>query len=120
MLTSPFISPLQSPPPNLVSSLVPALLELLKNSPQVYIDSTPPGQLPWRRPRPSTLAFHLVHCLRALTWYQGWVWTNDTLIGAHLWPLLQQWNSSADSVREETIVCILRLIGEWDLLYKCC
>jgi len=97
--------------PRLVTSLVQALVEVLRASQKVYIDSPPPGQIPWRRPRPSSLAFHIVHCLRFLTWYQGWVWTNDVLIRAYLWPLLQQWNSNADSVREATVVCIMRLIG---------
>jgi len=97
--------------PRLVTSLVRALVEVLRASQKVYIDSPPPGQIPWRRPRPSSLAFHIVHCLRLLTWYQGWVWTNDVLIRAYLWPLLQQWNTNVDSVREATVVCIMRLIG---------
>ena len=66
----------------------------------------------WHRPRPSVLAFHIVHCLRAIAHYQGWVWTNDTLIRAHLWPLLQQWNANQDAVREAAIVCTVRLIGK--------
>ena len=40
------------------------------------------------------------------------MWTNDTLIRAHLWPLLQQWNAKQDSVREATVVCTVRLIGK--------
>ena len=67
---------------------------------------------PWHRPRPSVLAFHIVYCLRAIAHYQGWVWTNDTLIRAHLWPLLQQWNANQDAVREATVVCAVRLIGK--------
>ena len=66
----------------------------------------------WHRPRPSVLAFHIVHCLRAIAHYQGWVWTNDTLIRAHLWPLLQQWNAKQDAVHEAAIVCAVRLIGK--------
>ena len=92
-------------------------MQLLNTSDGVYIVSPPKAagasdSTPWHRPRPSVLAFHIVHCMRMISCDQGWVWTNDTLIRAHLWPLLQQWNAKQDSVREATIVCAVRLIGE--------
>ena len=104
--------------------LTSSLVQLLQTSDSVYIVSSPPpppprapaavatGPTPWHRPRPSVLAFHIVHCLRAIAHYQGWVWTNDTLIRAHLWPLLQEWNSNQDAVREAAVVCAVRLIGK--------
>eukprot|EP00731_Ephydatia_muelleri_P028122 Em0019g995a len=44
-------------------------------------------------------------------WKQGWAWTNDVLIRGHLWPTLQQWNNKSESIREATVVCIIRLFG---------
>ncbi len=41
------------------------------------------------------------------------MWTNDTLIRAHLWPILKKWNSSEGSeVKDAAAVCVVRLIGE--------
>ena len=47
---------------------------------------------------------------------KGWSWTNDVLIGRHLWPILQQWNGGKGGeeggvVKEAVLVCVLRLIG---------
>ena len=49
--------------------------------------------------------------LRVISAAQGWEWTNDTLIRQFLWPLLQQWNKQTDTVRPQTIVCVIRLLG---------
>ena len=101
-----------------ISELTNCLVQLLQTSNGVYIVCPPQPvamgtvPTPWHRPRPSVLAFHIVHCLRAIAFNQGWVWTNDSLIRAHLWPLLQQWNANRDAVREATIVCTVRLIGK--------
>ena len=102
-----------------IDALTKSLIKLLETSDGVYIVSPPPpqpssalGSTPWHRPRPSVLAFHIVHCLRMISHFQGWVWTNDTLIRAHLWPLLQQWNAKQDTVRDATVVCTVRLIGK--------
>lgn len=108
----PSLSLLQFFSPKMLDNLTRCLIVILQNSEHVFIDA-PSTQGVWRRPRPSALAFQVVHCLRILSWYRGWVWTNDTLIRAHLWPLLQQWNgTSRESVREATVVCVIRLIGE--------
>ena len=111
-----------------ISHLTNSLIKLLQTSDGVYIVSPPPLPqataamatipTPWHRPRPSVLAFHIVHCLRAIAHHQGWVWTNDTLIRAHLWPLLQQWNANRDAVRETTVVCAVRLIGKSKLNFR--
>ncbi len=106
----------QAVPPRTLNTLVKILLNVLQTSPQVFIDSLPSGMFPWRRPRPSVAAFRVVHCLRMLVWLQGWMWTNDTLIGAHLWPLLQKWYGKNETVREATVVCAIRLIGKRLLL----
>ena len=93
--------------------LTKVLVGILRDSEQVYIDGEPQDQFPWRRPRPSVVAFRVVHCLRMLAWFLGWVWTNDTLIRAHIWPILQQWHGKkGEAVRESTVICIIRLIGE--------
>ena len=96
---------------NQVNHLTETLIEVLKTSKSTYIDAVPPDHTPWRRPCPSILAYHVVQSLRLLGFQQGWVWTNDTLIRAHVWPLLQQWNKDRDSVREAAIACTVRLIG---------
>ena len=97
-----------------LDKLTNRLLHILNTSPAVNIDYPPPPPSPWRRPRPSVLAFHIVHCLRLISHFQGWVWTNDTLIRAHLWPLLQKWNSSEGSgVKDAAAVCTVRLIGKY-------
>lgn len=101
----------QPPIQNPVDELTKVIIDLLKTSTHVCIDQQI-GQFPWRRPQPSVMAFHLVHCLRLLSWHQGWAWTNDVLIRSHLWPTLQQWNNKSESIREATVVCIIRLIGK--------
>lgn len=100
-----------------VNQLAKIFVGILQTNSQVFIDSVPPGVSPWRRPRPSVMAFRVVHCLRMLVWLQGWMWTNDVLIGAHLWPLLQKWHVSKGEVREATAVCVIRLIGKYPSLY---
>ena len=82
---------------------------MLCTSPHVTINAPPTG--PSLRPQPSKHAYAVVMGLRVLAYSQGWAWTNDTLIRTQLWPLLQQWNKQPSSVREATIVCILRLVG---------
>ncbi len=96
-----------------VNLLTQKLLYMLNTCSGVFIDHAPPPPSPWRRPRPSVQAFHIVHSLRLLAYTQGWVWTNDSLIRAHIWPILQKWNSSEGSdVKEAAAVCVVRLIGE--------
>ena len=97
------------------------LMEVMKESPNIYIDSTPCGNTPWQRPRPSVTAYQIVRCLNLVCRCKGWAWTNDFLIAKHLWPILQQWNGKTtgagsahddDVVRDCVVVCILRLIGK--------
>ena len=65
------------------------------------------------KPCPSRHACTIVLALRVLSAVKGWKeWTNDVLIRDHLWPLLQQWNKKPESLREATIVCIVRLLGK--------
>lgn len=55
--------------------------------------------------------------LRLLATVRGWKgWTNDVLIRQHLWPLLQVWNKDPDSLREATVVCIVRLLGQFTVI----
>ena len=96
--------------------LASSLMDLLKTSSSVYIDSTPCSHIPWQRPRPSVAAYRIVSCLNLLGWCRGWAWTNDFLIGKQLWPVLQAWNGrdkegGASLVKEAVVVCVLRLIG---------
>ena len=86
-------------------------METLCSSKHVFVDTPSSTSLP----HPSKHAYAVVLALRVLASTQGWAWTNDTLIQHHLWPLLEQWNKSPSSLREATIICIIRLIGElWE------
>ena len=99
----------------LVDKLSLVLLQVLQTSRKVTVEQ----QLcqGWSRPRPSHLTFHLVHALRLLSWFKGWVWTSDVLIKAHIWPILQAWNSKKDSVAEATVMAVVRLLGEPSFVY---
>ena len=93
-----------------VDKLATLLLQLLQTSRNVTVEQHPCQG--WCRPKPSRLTFHLVHTLRLLAWFKGWVWTSDVLIRAHLWPILQTWNSKKDSVPEATVMAVVRLLGK--------
>jgi len=93
-----------------VDKLVKVLLHLLQTSRNVSGDLIPCKG--WCRPRPSPLTFHLVHSLRLLAWFKGWLWTSDVLIRTHLWPILQNWNAKKDSVPEATVMAVVRLLGK--------
>ena len=96
-----------------VDKLASVLLQLLQTSRRVTVEQEPCRG--WFRPRPSHLTFHLVHTLRLLSWFKGWVWTSDVLIKAHVWPILQSWNSKSDSVPEATVMAVVRLLGDASL-----
>ena len=88
-------------------SLTGCLIEVLKSSSSVSIKVAPDS-----KPHPSRHACTIVLALRVLAKVRGWKdWTNDVLIGQYLWPLLQQWNKDPESVREATVVCLVRLLG---------
>ena len=92
-----------------VDKLASVLLQLLQTSRRVTVEQEPCQG--WFRPRPSRLTFHLVHTLRLISWFKGWVWTSDVLIKAHIWPILQSWNGKRDSVPEATVMAAVRLLG---------
>lgn len=100
-----------------VDKLASVLLQLLQTSRRVTVEQEPCQG--WFRPRPSHLTFHLVHTLRLLSWFKGWVWTSDVLIKAHVWPILQAWNSKKDSVPEATVMAVVRLLGNEVCLHTC-
>jgi hypothetical protein len=92
-----------------VDKLASVLMQLLQTSRNVTVEQLPCQG--WSRPRPSHLTFQLVHSLRLLAWFKGWVWTSDVLIKAHIWPILQAWNCKKDSVPEATVMAVVRLLG---------
>lgn len=88
-------------------SLTECLIDVLKNSSSILIKVAPDS-----KPYPSRHACTIVLALRVLSKVRGWKeWTNDVLIGLHVWPILQQWNKEPESVREATVVCLVRLLG---------
>lgn len=93
-----------------VDKLASVLIQLLQTSHNVTVEHLPCQG--WSRPRPSHLTFQLVHTLRLLAWFKGWVWTSDVLIKAHIWPILQAWNCKKGSVPEATVMAVVRLLGE--------
>lgn len=68
--------------------------------------------VPYMKPCPSKHACTIVMALRVLAAVRGWKgWTNNILIRQHIWPLLQLWNKDPESLREATVVCVVRLLG---------
>eukprot|EP01116_Phalansterium_solitarium_P004576 TRINITY_DN15609_c0_g1_i1.p1 TRINITY_DN15609_c0_g1~~TRINITY_DN15609_c0_g1_i1.p1 ORF type:complete len:588 (-),score=-40.09 TRINITY_DN15609_c0_g1_i1:46-1809(-) len=53
--------------------------------------------------------FNLLKALELLAWYCGWVWTFNTLILSHLWPMLQ---SSLDDQKFDLAGNIVKLLGQ--------
>lgn len=99
-----------------VDKLATVLLHLLQTSCNVTVEQQPCQG--WNRPKPSRLTFQLVHSLRLLAWFKEWVWTSDILIRAHIWPILQAWNSKRDSVPEATVMAVVRLLGKLAITVK--
>ncbi|XP_011409711.1 PREDICTED: microtubule-associated protein 1A-like isoform X2 [Amphimedon queenslandica] len=88
-------------------SLTECLIDMLKNSSSISIKVAPDS-----KPYPSRHACTIVLALRLLSKVRGWKeWTNDVLIRHYTWPILQQWNKEPESVREATVVCLIRLLG---------
>ena len=101
-----------------VEKLATVLLTLLQTSHNIAVEQLPCEG--WLRPRPSRVTFYIVHALRLLAWFKGWTWTSDVLIRAHLWPILQSWNAKRESVKEATVMAVVRLLGQSDKPHHTC